>query len=144
MELFLSRTRYRNTCVITPLFIDNNVVKECYILENLPREIPGIAPHVWKRPDGRNAVPVGRYAIGWTYSPHFQHYTPELMNVPGFTGVRIHGGNTDLDSDGCLITGSYIGMDNEGVILSDDARDKLYAKIRQAIINHEPVWITIS
>lgn len=30
---------------------------------------------------------------------------PELLNVPFFTGIRIHAGNSADDSSGCLICG---------------------------------------
>jgi hypothetical protein len=34
----------------------------------------------------------------------------EIQNVPGFSGIRIHPGNIDDDTDGCLIPGNAIGM----------------------------------
>lgn len=30
---------------------------------------------------------------------------PEILNVKGFEGIRIHRGNTAADSSGCLIVG---------------------------------------
>ena len=143
MELILHRTPSRKTCTIGMLIIEPNSTKECYILENVVNEVIGEAPAKWKNADGRNAIPVGKYQIDWTYSPHFKCYTPELRAVPGFSGVRIHGGNRDTDSEGCLITGSSIGIDGESVTGSDIARDALYMKIHNAIINGDAVWITV-
>lgn len=143
MELTLHRTPSRKTCTISMLFINDAASKECYILENVIDEIAGEAPEKWKRADGRNAIPIGKYRIDWTFSPHFKCYTPELRDVPGFTGVRIHGGNRDTDSEGCLITGTSIGADGESVVASDIARDALYAKIHYAILSSEEVWITV-
>lgn len=55
-------------------------------------------PHV-------TAIPTGRYAVTATYSPHFNRTLPLLNNVPGYSGVRIHPGNTAADTDGCILVG---------------------------------------
>ena len=54
---------------------------------------------------GRTAIPAGKYKVKKTYSQRFQKKLPEILNVPGFTGVRIHSGNTAKDTDGCLLLG---------------------------------------
>lgn len=135
MELQLDRGGNRKTCMIGVLYINDSVVKFCYILEN---KWVGI-----KNANGRNAIPSGVYRVVWTYSEHFKKEMPEILGVPNFSGVRIHGGNTDLDTLGCLITGTNIGLDNESVTGSDIARDKLYALIKQAIDSGEEVWINV-
>ena len=35
----------------------------------------------------------------------FQKLMPLIEGVPGFTGVRIHGGNTHLNTEGCPLLG---------------------------------------
>lgn len=51
------------------------------------------------------AIPTGLYEVTYTYSSKFKNRMPLLNNVPGFTGIRIHSGNTAKDTDGCLLVG---------------------------------------
>ena len=39
------------------------------------------------------------------YSPKYKKVLPLLLDVPMFEGIRIHSGNTQLDSLGCIIVG---------------------------------------
>ena len=54
---------------------------------------------------GRTAIPRGRYRLLLTYSTRFKKQLPLLVDVPGFDGVRIHGGNAPEDSLGCILVG---------------------------------------
>lgn len=54
---------------------------------------------------GRTAIPRGRYRLLLTYSQRFGRELPLLVDVPGYKGVRIHGGNAPEDSLGCILVG---------------------------------------
>lgn len=54
---------------------------------------------------GQTAIPEGKYRILITHSYKFKRELPLLLNVPGFKGIRIHGGNTKEDTEGCLLVG---------------------------------------
>lgn len=63
---------------------------------------------------GKTAIPTGTYVIKLTYSPEFANRSwgkkygglvPEIMDVPGFTGIRIHPLNTADESLGCIGVG---------------------------------------
>lgn len=54
---------------------------------------------------GETAIPFGSYKIIWAYSPTFKINMPLLLNVPGFTGVLIHSGTTNIDTKGCILVG---------------------------------------
>lgn len=64
-----------------------------------------------KKVYGKTAIPVGTYKVDMTTSPKFANRVwgkryngkvPQLLNVPGFSGVRIHPLNTAEDSLGCI------------------------------------------
>ena len=54
---------------------------------------------------GQTAIPRGIYEVQITYSPKFKRMLPILRDVKGFSGIRIHPGNTPSDSLGCLLPG---------------------------------------
>jgi len=58
-----------------------------------------------KKVYGETAIPAGHYKIKMTYSPKYKRAMPHVMNVKGFSGIRIHSGNTAKDSLGCILLG---------------------------------------
>jgi hypothetical protein len=62
------------------------------------------------RPDGvkvygETAIPAGVYKVILNVSNRFKCLMPLLLNVPNFDGIRIHSGNTAVDTHGCLLVG---------------------------------------
>jgi hypothetical protein len=60
---------------------------------------------------GVSCVPEGDYGLVYVMSNRLGHETPRLLNVPGRSGVLIHGGNTAKDTTGCLLVGRVRGID---------------------------------
>lgn len=54
---------------------------------------------------GDTAIPKGTYTVTATYSQRFKKVLPEVHNVQGYRGVRLHGGNKKVDSHGCPLVG---------------------------------------
>ena len=63
---------------------------------------------------GSTAIPTGRYEIKLTFSPKFASrewgkkyngLVPEILNVPGFVGIRIHPGTNSSSTSGCPLVG---------------------------------------
>jgi hypothetical protein len=51
------------------------------------------------------AIPTGVYRVIVNLSPAKRRMLPRLLNVPGFTGILIHSGNTENDTSGCILVG---------------------------------------
>lgn len=50
---------------------------------------------------GKTAIPAGRYRVKFTYSPKLKRKLPLISQVPGFSGIRIHGLKNAEWSEGC-------------------------------------------
>lgn len=71
------------------------------------------------------AIPTGTYKITITYSNRFKKNMPLINDVKGFEGIRIHSGNTDKDTEGCILVGFNKIKGN--VINSRDTYNKLFS-----------------
>tara|TARA_R110000868_G_scaffold228253_2_gene481259 strand:+ start:99 stop:479 length:381 start_codon:yes stop_codon:yes gene_type:complete len=103
MKLLLKRLHHTENSTIGELFIDGKF--ECYVLEDVERQ---------EKVFGKTAIPKGTYNVIMTLSNRFKVVLPLLENVPNYTGVRIHSGNTAKDTEGCLILGQTRSIDFVG------------------------------
>lgn len=133
MKLTLNRIALRSTYTIGRLYVDGNYF--CDTLEDTVRDINknGKFDNGEKKVYAKTAIPYGTYEIKWTYSPRFKKYTPQLMNVPSFEGIRIHSGNSSTDTEGCLLLGENKKV---GMVLNSRATiNKFYPLIKKACSN---------
>ena len=91
---------------------------------------------------GETCIPCGDYEVIVTYSPRFQVDMPLLLNVPGFTGVRIHSGNKPADTSGCILVGTTRGPDQ--VLGSRAAYEEVFKLIQTARAHAESVRLTVT
>lgn len=109
MEILLKRIARKPTYTIGKLYINNAYF--CDVLEDYDRIYFG-----GSKVAGKTAIPCGRYEVILNnYSPRFGNKEPYksicggcvplIANIPNFSGVRVHCGNTHQDTDGCLLVG---------------------------------------
>jgi hypothetical protein len=91
------------------MFIDN--VFFAHTLEDTFRDLHG---DISKKVHSKTCIDPGEFEVKLSFSNHFQRTLPEILNVPCFAGIRIHGGNTAADTEGCILIGEQ--SDNNGKI----------------------------
>ena len=138
MKLYLERDVRASTFTLGKLHV--NGIRMLYTVEDEVRQINGVPIAEWKV-KGETAIPTGIYRIVINYSNRFKRMMPQLLDVPGFGGIRIHAGNTDKDTEGCILVGTMRKKD--GVTNSRFACDVLQSEIERAIKRGEVVTIEI-
>ena len=116
MKIKLIRKYRKETHTIGKLYVDG--VYFCDTIEDRDRGLNndmGLAEIMVKKRYGETAIPYGTYDVEITYSPKYKRMMPEIKGVKGFSGIRIHSGNTSKDTLGCLIVGknTQVGMVTE-------------------------------
>lgn len=135
MKLQLIRKVFTNISIIGDLLIGGDIPIEtkhfCYTLEDTIQgmKIPGMT-----------AIPYGTYEVITDYSTRFKRIMPLLLDVPGFTGIRIHAGNDADDTGGCILLG-YSKTAN--LVLQSRAAFNDFMPLLQAGLEEGKVWLTI-
>ena len=121
MLIEVKRFEFKDTHTVGKMYVDG--IYECYTLEDAIRNGTKII--------GKTAIPIGEYKLIIDASTRFKQNMPHILDVPDFTGVRIHSGNTSADTDGCILLGStWAGKDFIGN--SKIAYKKFFDKLKKA------------
>lgn len=152
MKLTIERKWKKDNYTIGILYI--NGVRFSETLEDKDRGLTDKMSEVeikLKKVYSKTAIPTGTYELKMTYSPKFatrawgKKYSGkviQIMNVKGFTGVRIHPGNTPEDSLGCIFPGK--NLEKGKVLQSTDHYYKLLDNyILPAMKRNEKIELTI-
>lgn len=91
---------------------------------------------------GRTAISAGRYEVTVNRSPRFCRDLPRLLDVPGFTGILIHRGNTAADTSGCILVGE--NREAGRLVNSTPYELRLTRMLKEAQQRGEKNYITIT
>lgn len=106
MNLVLKRIHEGATFTVGQLYEETKygLSPICYTLEDKVRQVEGQPVSSWKV-QNETAIPRGTYNVSVTLSNRFKTRLPLLNDVDGFTGVRIHSGNSSKNTEGCILVG---------------------------------------
>lgn len=152
MKLELYRTAKKDKYTIGKLYING-----AYFSDTLEDKDRGLSQNMdidelnRTKVYGKTAIPTGTYKVTMNIiSPKFSKYAqyafcngklPRLIDVPGYEGVLIHIGNTDVDTAGCILVGENKAV---GKVLNSTATfKKLYGLLSETAKNGEEITITI-
>lgn len=141
MNIILNRIAKKAKYTIGKLYINDKYF--CDTLEDTDRSLTQSMTEQQigsKKIYGETAIPTGTYRIIISYSNKFKKQMPLLLNVPGFAGIRIHSGNTEKDSLGCILVGKNKAVGK--VLESRDTYSKLFSILQEAN-KKETIKITI-
>jgi hypothetical protein len=145
MKLTVVRHQFGTDATNGLLFIDG--IFECYTLEDQYQAVKVMH---------ETCIPEGTYDIQFRktggfhakYSERYKnaHYGMlHIQDVPNFTYILIHTGNTDEHTSGCLIVGETqqdLEVSKDGFIgSSTKAYKKMYAKVAGQLLQGKPVSI---
>lgn len=130
MRLTLKRIANKKTYCIGKLYINGKYFAD--VLEDTDRGLDSTMTEedIKKiKVKGETAIPTGIYKIILNYSPKFKKVMPLITNVKGYSGVRIHTGNSAKDTEGCLLVGknTIVGRLTE----SRKMYDALFKRLQQ-------------
>lgn len=127
MIITITRLFHDDKATIGKLFIDGK--EECWTLEDTFK---------LKKIYGQTRIPSGSYKIrvrnfGRIHEKYKQKFdfhkgTLELLNVPNFSDILIHIGNTDKDTEGCILLGKWLTVNNT-LAYSTLAYEQFYKKV---------------
>lgn len=127
---------------IGSLFLNGNFI--CFTLEDVCRP-DGV------KIKGETAIPKGDYDLIINHSNRFNRLMPLIYNCPDlsvinysqkWTGIRIHPGNSNADTDGCILVGKEKKTD--WVSGSNDAYNELFAILEPLCSNGNSIKLNIT
>jgi hypothetical protein len=88
----------------------------------------------WKdNAKGISCIPLGKYNVSIDISNRFQRPMPHILDVPGRDGIRLHAGNKEVDTEGCVLIG--LMQTNDSVTYSKAAFKLFYNWLSDALLD---------
>lgn len=137
LEFMLKRDILRSEFTLGRLLV-NETQHLGYICEDTDRELENYPE---RKIQGETAIPRGRYRLTATHSNRFKRVMPLIVDVPGFSGIRVHGGNDEHDTEGCPLLGKTRTVG--GVCSCEKVNALLLKMILDAEESGVLCWITV-
>ena len=138
VEAVVLRDHLLDTRTFGTLWIDNK--RFCDTLEDTDRFLErGDAvkvPH-------ETAIPRGYYRVVLDMSQRFGKMMPHILDVPGFEGIRFHGGNTEEDTEGCILLGLHRADDLSKIFDSKKPVEQLIVLLTQLAAEDREFWLVV-
>lgn len=142
MKVIILRSVFNTDCTIGEFFIDGSYV--CDAMEPADKGLWKDMPMWYIRKNkvkGKTAIPYGTYEVIISRSPKFKKDLPEVLDVPCFSGIRMHAGNWPKDTEGCIMFGKWRG--GSQIKESKLWTDTVIARISDALNKGEKVYLEI-
>jgi hypothetical protein len=148
MKITVKREFFTDTETIGSMFINDKFF--CYTLEDKDRKLNQLqleSEIKAQKKFGITAIPSGTYRVILTLSNRFKRVMPEVLKVKGFLGIRIHGGNTHKNTEGCILVAKNKHINKPfGKFMNwiqGSTEVRLVKEISKAIQNNEKVELQI-
>lgn len=147
MEIYSNRVAHTKESTLGILSF-NEENPWAFTIEDEPRDI---------KVAGETRIPAKRYKLGIrrsdtpltlrhrkAYGSWFKYHI-EVLNVPNFTGIYFHAGNTEKHTEGCIIGSMNAHIVRGEFVCSDSIAmmKKFYARVYPLIERGEEVYYTI-
>lgn len=151
MKILIDRNYKYPKYTVGEVYVNGNFY--CYSMEDTDRGLRVDMPMRYlkeRKVYGATAIPCGSYEVIIDWSPKFKMYLPHVMyrngegklvEVPGFSGIRLHAGNTAEDTLGCIMFGDWRG--SASLVKSKPYTNNLIDMIRNARSGKEKVILEI-
>ena len=142
MKILVDRKWKKENYTIGIIYVNGK--QFCNTLEDKDRGLTSsmsLAEIKSKKVYGQTAIPTGTYKVIMSYSQKFKKYLPEILDVKGYAGIRIHSGNVAADSLGCVLLGKNT---QKGMVTNSRAYCSTFNSMLNDAISHgEEVTIEI-
>ncbi len=136
MEIKVVRSVFNPKSTLGKMYLNGEFF--AYTCEDTVRNLNGDPK---KKIKNETAIDAGKYEVVLTFSNRFKKYLPLLINVKCFEAIRIHGGNTAADSEGCILIGAQGDM--QGRIWNCASKVTNLVAALKSVEKKEKSWIEI-
>ncbi|WP_293942749.1 MULTISPECIES: DUF5675 family protein [unclassified Sphingobacterium] len=131
----VKRTKQGKHSTLSELYVNNQFV--CYGLENIPRPV---------KIRGETAIPAGKYLLGFNRDggmngryyddyPKLHRGMLEILDIPNFSYVYFHKGNSYKQTAGCILVGAqYVLEEGDYRLLASGVAYKQFYRAVAALL----------